>query len=320
MSTRIKVWIIVAVSLIIVGAIIFGGAMNMLNWDFSRLSTVKFETNTYEISDEYKDIMIETSEANIELVPSDSTKTLVVCKEKRNAKHSVRAENGALVIELVDTRKWYEHISFINFKSPKITVCLPESEYGKLSVKSSTGDVIIPGDFAFESIDISLSTGDVVNSAAAETVEIKTSTGSITAKGQSAHTLALETTTGIVNLSDSDAGNVRINVTTGLAILENLKCESIESDGNTGDLTLRNVIASGKLSVERDTGDIKLDGCDAAEIYIETDTGHVSGTLLSDKVFFAETDTGRVNVPKTISGGRCEITTDTGNIRIDVVQ
>ncbi len=317
---KAKAWLIAAIALIIVGDIIFGGVMNMLNWDFSRLSTAKFETNAYEISDEYKDILIDTSEANIELVPSEGTKTLVVCKEKHNAKHSVRAENGALVIELVDTRKWYEHISFISFKSPKITVFLPQSEYGKLSVKSSTGDVNIPSDFAFDSIDISLSTGDVINSAAAESVRIKTSTGSITAKEQSARTLVFETTTGHVNLSDSDAGNVKINVTTGLAILESLKCESLESDGDTGDLTLRNVIASGKLSVERDTGDIRLDGCDAAEIYIETDTGSVLGTLLSDKVFFAETDTGRVSVPKTTRGGRCEITTDTGNIRIEVVQ
>ena len=316
---KAKAWLIAAIVLIIVGAMIFGGVMNMLNWDFSKLSTAKFETNAYEISDGYKDILIDTSEANIELVPSEGTKTLVVCKEKQNAKHSVRAENGALVIELVDTRKWYEHISFISFKAPKITVCLPESEYGRLSVKSSTGDVNIPSDFAFDSIDISLSTGDVINSAAAESVRIKTSTGSITAKEQSARTLVLETTTGHINLSDSDAGNVRINVTTGLAILESLKCESLESDGDTGDLTLRNVIASGKLAVERDTGDIRLDGCDAAEIYIETDTGSVSGTLLSDKVFFAETDTGRVNVPKTTRGGRCEITTDTGNIRIDIV-
>ena len=63
-----------------------------------------------------------------------------------------------------------------------------------------------------------------------------------------------------------------------------------------------------------------LDVCVLAEIYIETDTGSVSGTLLSDKVFLAETDTGRVSVPKTTHGGRCEITTDTGNIRIEVVQ
>ena len=40
--------------------------------------------------------------------------------------------------------------------------------------------------------------------------------------------------------------------------------------------------------------------------------------LFSDKIFFASTDTGSVNVPKTTTGGRCEITTDTGDIDIVV--
>lgn len=46
--------------------------------------------------------------------------------------------------------------------------------------------------------------------------------------------------------------------------------------------------------------------------------GNVKGTLLTNKVFITHTDTGRVNVPKTVTGGKCEINTDTGNIKIDI--
>jgi DUF4097 and DUF4098 domain-containing protein YvlB len=70
------------------------------------------------------------------------------------------------------------------------------------------------------------------------------------------------------------------------------------------------------LSIERSTGDVKLDSVDAAEIYIDTDTGDVKGTLLSEKIIFATTDTGDVDVPRCTVGGRCEIKTDTGNIEI----
>ena len=83
---------------------------------------------------------------------------------------------------------------------------------------------------------------------------------------------------------------------------------------------MKNVIATERFSIERDTGDVILEGCDAAEIFIETDTGDVRGTLLSEKVFITETDTGRVSVPSSITGGRCEITTDTGNIKINIQQ
>jgi len=63
---------------------------------------------------------------------------------------------------------------------------------------------------------------------------------------------------------------------------------------------------------------VVFEGCDAGEIYVDTDTGDVSGTLLSDKVFIVKTDTGKIDVPNSISGGRCEIETDTGDVKISI--
>ena len=74
----------------------------------------------------------------------------------------------------------------------------------------------------------------------------------------------------------------------------------------------------GSIDIERTTGDIKFNGCDASELVIVTDTGNVKGTLLSDKVFIAKTDTGSIKVPETVSGGKCKITTDTGDIKIEI--
>ena len=320
MSNKTKGRLLVAVLLIIVGGIIFGGVMNMLSWDFTKLSTVKYETNSYEITEEFRDIRINTREAAVELVPSDDSKTLVVCEEKKNAKHSVMVENGSLAIEIVNLKKWYEYIG-INFKTPKITVYLPKGEYGALGIKSSTGDVKIPCDFNFDGIDILLSTGKAECYASSKTVRIKTSTGHIITQGISSEEIDLKVTTGLVNVSELECdGDVKIKVSTGKVNVSGVKCVDFVSDGDTGSVSMTNVIASGKFAIERSTGDIKLDKCDAAEIFIETDTGDVSGTLLSDKVFFTETDTGRVSVPKTTSGGRCDISTDTGNIRIEIAK
>ena len=72
------------------------------------------------------------------------------------------------------------------------------------------------------------------------------------------------------------------------------------------------------MFIERSTGDVELNGCDASEIFIQTDTGDVEGTLLSDKIFITHTDTGRVKVPSTLLGGKCEIYTDTGNILFEI--
>ena len=111
---------------------------------------------------------------------------------------------------------------------------------------------------------------------------------------------------------------IKIKVTTGDTKILDTTCKKMNLDGNTGDVFLRNVIVEGALSIERNTGDVEFEDCDAGEIYIETDTGDVEGTLLTDKVFIAETDTGEVDVPKSKSGGICEIDTDTGDIEISI--
>lgn len=81
---------------------------------------------------------------------------------------------------------------------------------------------------------------------------------------------------------------------------------------------MKDVIASGSLTDNRTTGDVKLDGCDAGEINISVTTGSITGTLLTTKVFSAESNTGRVTVPKNTEGGRCKLSATTGSIKIEI--
>ena len=121
MRTRTKVWLIIAASLVLIGSIVFGGVMSVLKWDFTKLSTVKYENNDYKIHDDYQHISIITDTADIVFVPCESPTTSVSCYEQKNNMHSVSVKDGTLEIEIVDTRKWYEYIG-INFGTPKRTV------------------------------------------------------------------------------------------------------------------------------------------------------------------------------------------------------
>ncbi len=312
-----KKFIILAVSLVVIGALIFVIAASSVGWDFTKLGTVNHETNTHEIDEAVNSISIKTDTADIDFLPSDDGKIKVVCYEKENMKHTVSALDGILKIEVVDTRKWYEHISW--YSSPKITVYLPEGEYSSLFIDEGTGDIDVANNFKFESVDIKASTGDVELYSSAESVKIKTSTGNIRVENITANSLDLSVSTGRVTVLGAVCeGDLKIKVSTGKSYLTDTKCKNLTSNGNTGDITLKGVVATEKLSIERSTGDVKFEGCDAAEIYVITDTGDVKGTLLSDKVFLTASDTGDIDVPKTITGGRCEITTDTGDIKLSV--
>ena len=295
MGKKAKTWLIIAAVLIFAGCILIKNG----KLDFSRLFTVKYETNEHKIQDRFESISIVTDTADILFVPFEGETSTVICHEQGNAKHAVTVAGDTLVIEVVDTKKWYEFIG-ISFDTPKITVYMPQGQYGELAVASDTGDTKIPKDFQFESIAVTESTGDVTNYASAEeSIKIKTSTGNIS----------------VANIS---TGTLELSVSTGKTALEGIQCQTLASRGSTGNITLEDVIVAEKLSIERSTGDVKFARCDAEEIFVETDTGNVTGTLLSEKVFITKTDTGKIHVPNTATGGRCEITTDTGNIKINI--
>jgi len=280
MNKATKIWLFVASFLAVLGIVIFAGAMAVYNWDFSKLGTVKYETNTYTANGAFDKISISVDTTEIEFLPTDSKDCSIVCVEDEKVKHSAKVQNRTLVIDTVDTRKWYDFIG-ISLGVPKMTVYLPQNEYNSLSIETDTGDITVPKDFSFKNIEIDGDTSDINCFASVSDI------------------LEIELSTGDIKID---------NVTTG----------RLELSTSTGDITLKNVITTGSLSIETDTGDVKFKDSDADEIYVETSTGDVTGTLLSEKVFITQSDTGRIHVPKTTSGGKCEIETDTGDIKITV--
>lgn len=319
MNKVTKKWLAIATALVIIGTLTFTSVMTFFGWDFTKLSTVKFETNTYEIKDKFANISINTDIADIIFAPSENNKCKVVCFEMENVKHSADVKDNTLLINVVDERKWYENIGIMT-DNPTITIYLPKNEYDLLTIDESTGDVEIPKNFEFENIDISATTGDVKNYAStSENIKIETSTGDIILDNLKADKLDLSVTTGQIDVTNVECkGDVSFSVSTGESNLTDLECGNLTTTGSTGDINLNNVIAKKKLDIERSTGDVSFDRCDADEILVNTSTGDVTGSLLTEKVFIAQTDTGNIDIPETTTGGKCEINTSTGDIEISI--
>lgn len=284
--------------LTVLGLALLGYALFAAGFDLSKLGADKYETNTYTVDGAFSNIDIRTDTADVTLKPSGDGGCRVVCVEPEKEKHTVSVENGTLKITAVDERKWYERIGIVT-SSPSVTVYLPELAYEALVIDNDTGDVAVPDAFSFESAAITTDTGDV------EIGAIRTGA------------LAVKVSTGHVRVSSvSCEGDVSVTVSTGKTELTDVRCKNLRSTGDTGSITLKNVVAEEAFVIERSTGDVRFENCDAAEITVDTDTGDVTGTLRTEKVFITKTDTGSVRVPDTAAGGRCAITTDTGDIRI----
>ena len=311
--------LIFSVILMIIGSLIFVVSMSINKWDFTKFGISKYETNTYEITQAFEDIIINSDTFDIKFESTNDNKCKIVCFEEEKYKHDFSVQNNKLKINLIDNKKWYDYIRFV-FANPKITIYLPNNEYNSLIIELSTGDIEIPSDFQFSMIDIKLSTGDVKCMAnVTSSINVTTSTGDVDLSNMFSNSINISTSTGTVDLNNVNCDeSINIKVTTGDVKLNNITCDNFISTGSTGDVVLKNLIAINKIDIKRNTGDVKFELSDAKEIKVVTTTGDVKGTLLSNKIFLTDSNTGDIEVPKSSTGGICEIKTDTGDIIISI--
>lgn len=331
--------IIVAAILLVAGTALFLAGFAMMNFNFKGMTDMKYTTQTHKITEDFSSISIKISVADIAFIVSDSGESRVECYENDKHIHTVAVNDGVLCI---GEKKSFNVFNFINidFDHPRVTLYLTRTEYDSLHINSDTSLIVVPREFSFGGCNIQNRTGNVSYTAPTATgLSIKTTTGRIMVsdisvseniylQANTGHVtltsaqvgghLFVHTTTGRIHLEDVDCGHVDLESSTGDKTVLRLNCASLISESSTGRSSFTDVIAEGKISIDADTGDVKLERCDAAELSIETDTGDVSGSLLSEKIFYAETDTGRIRVPHTTGGGKCEVTTDTGDITFTV--
>ncbi len=284
--------IIIAVITAITGLVLSFSALFLMGFDFSRLNiefipsngkiifSQKLETKTFNIDKIFSSISINTDTSDVALVPYDGQNCRVEMTTAENTECSALAENGILTVR--EKRRFKFSFSFSVFSEKEcVTVYLPYSDLEALDISTDTGDINIPKDFSFKTVKIESDTGDInCNSKTEGDITVETHTGDMKFNG--------------------------INGAEGIKLLS-----------DTGDINIDSCVF-GSINIETDTGNVELNSCDADEINITTDTGDVSGSLMSEKIFFTESDTGDIDVPKTMSGGKCSITTDTGDIEIKI--
>ncbi len=318
MKKSALIWLIIAIALIIVGCLLFAVVLFTHNFDFKKIGTQTYETNTYEISEEFDKISIDVSTTDISFALAEDGKCKVICKDREKEKHAVSVENGTLNIRVNDTRKWYDYIGIFT-ENLTVTVYLSEKEYSSLSIQTHTGNIEIPVTIRFAELDITGNTSNITCRAAiSNQIKIKTDTGDIKVSNSLPKEVYLSTATGKIDINGLICNRLLVETDTGnINLINVMDVGSVQIETDTGDIKLAYCMVD-TLQIETDTGDVKLEQCDADSIDIETDTGNVTGTLLSPKIFVTKTSTGKVQVPNTTTGGTCNIKTSTGNIKITI--
>ena len=334
--------ITLSVILIIVGGatVFFTFAAN--DFDGHKIGKDNSVTTSYEITEDFNSIIIDDEvgyhDIKIEISSSGKCEIVHTGKDYVTLERSVR--DGKLVLKTVNTKGFFGRFSFFGFSSSQITVSVPEKDYEKLSVDSSSGYVRINGVNA-KATSVDLSSGEIyLNGITTENLELETSSGDISLTEVIASTKAnIDTTSGSFNASKLGVGafeceltsgefKVRDLIATGRVEIEsgsgdveifNAIAKSLSIETTSGDIELVNFVASESITIDTTSGEIDFESCDALNVRIETTSGDVEGTLLSAKSFDAKATSGDVRVPSNDgNGGNCFVRTTSGDIEIRV--
>ncbi len=271
--------ILIAVLVVAIGgALVFAG-LSAVHYDFQKLDRTVYATNTHSMG-MVRAIDIQCDTADVELVAEGEADCKVVCFENDREKYAVDAVDGTLVIRPESSKTRWSLFAFA-FKSPKITVYLPAGAYELLKAQLETGDITADKALSFDRVEVGMETGDLV-------------------------------------LNGVHAKQIKAHGSTGDIRLADMAPETVDVSVSTGKIELVNVVCSGDLRCKSSTGDIRLTDVDGANLFLSASTGDITGTIRTDKVFTAHASTGKVRVPDTTAGGRCEVETSTGDIRLSI--
>ncbi len=290
MSDRKRIAIIIAVSFITIGLLVFITGFVLSGFSFKKAFDKNIVENTYEVSSPFASISIDGTVQDIEFIKATDGVNKVVVKEHKDIKFSVEVVNDVLTVCYDDDRNFVaKYLSSNGFAKKYIKVYLTENSYNSLKINVATGDVQIPQDYAFTSVEVSSSTGDV-------------------------------------EFSATVSSELKIMVSTGDVKIKNSALGSLVIDGSTSDIEIYNVTVSGAVDIKISTGDVDCEGfLSANSVSVETSTGDVDLKIKGLKEEYSysyDVSTGNSNLDAfTNQNGKIIfVKTSTGDININFVQ
>ena len=169
--------------------------------------TAKYVTNTFELTDTYKQILLDVKVGEIRIEPSNDNRTKLVFFEDKKQPYEFFVQEDTLTVKLTK-RKWY-NLFRLGFGRSQIKLYVPESMLETISVKSNTGHVDISSIICSKTINIKLNTGKVLlNDCTAPEIFVKTNTGNVCGRLPSNMAFAVRTNTGKVEIPKATIGEV----------------------------------------------------------------------------------------------------------------
>ncbi len=323
MKNRKKTWARIGLSLLIVGAILFGVGYAMGGFDDLK-STVEVRTGAYD-ADTIGALRVESISAEVIVERGDGDKVEITYFEGDREGVDVTVENGILIMRQYDDRRWVDCIGLTWHDDRNIVVRVP-GELASAELFSTSGDVALWEVSVANELAIGTTSGDVEARGSAGSLTLSSTSGELDAREMAiAGDCKAGTTSGAIALLDlAVGGTVKATSTSGSVSISEVDAQGFALGSVSGDIRLSGAAAAsgeGEISATTTSGEIKLSDTSAAAYTFGTVSGDVTGVLpgnVRDYTIRTGTVSGRNDLPDESYGGSktIAVTTTSGDIRL----
>ena len=223
----------------------------------------KYVTNAYEITDVYKEILLNAKDAKVKIEPSSDDHTKLVFFEKERAPYAFSVQDGKLTVNAAKS-KWYNFWR-IGIDRSQITLCVPTSMLDTIWVRSTVGRVEICSITCTGAIDIQTNTGKInLEGVACKSLVSKGNTASVSlSKITAKERISIKCNTGKVLLDDCSAPEIFVKTNTGRVCGRLPSNIVLTARTNTGKIEIPQVpvgeTIGGRCEIKTNTGSIRFE-------------------------------------------------------------
>lgn len=264
----------------------------------------------------FSDLHIDVVDARIILLPAGDGHSRVEYTENPDRPLSLSQEGNTLQIFQKSTWRF----SLFPLPSTQIRVYLEDRQYAAAIVETTSGAVEFSAGLTFGTVQVKTTSGSITcHAQVMGALELGSTSGKITAENLQTSSLSVKSTSGsIIVCAATVDTDLKLDSTSGKLSVSDVTCGEASLETTSGRLEMTNLLCRGELEAETTSGALRLQACDARNLSLESVSGSIRGSLRTDKQFRTETVSGAVHVPLSSGTGLCEIETISGSIHITV--
>lgn len=322
MSKVKKILIVISVVCILLGGAIMTGALVTLQQHASEeIAAMEFHQTTQRITEDFSDIVINTQNSSIEILPSSNGTCRIVCDDHEKIFHTVSLQNtgdgSVLYITQHNEWQWYDIFGGIHWQDdPVLTIYLPKDAYGVVDLFSSSGDITVAPDFSFRTLSTySVSGNTKLSDLKSDNLNIRSISGDISVHiAEVAEDVYLGNVSGFTRAEHVNSNQLTVNTSSGNTALEYITSAYLHSSAVSGQIIVYDSILQDTSHFETSSGSIEISDSECGEQTIQGISGSVKLQNVRGTSLNARTTSSYIFIGKALYNGNVLCNTSSGGI------